>query len=368
MVGNFKWVLNIAMLSFFAASQGFGWGKCEKVPAPRLLAPEESGNNYFITAGFLLEQVRMTGTQYAYTKNGNALGATALPARGQILEPSFDLDWGVTVGLAHYFCNKNWTLHSRFDYLQSTGSANNSAGFNSNIVPIHLWRDQFFAALNTDLGVAGTGISNFTVSYYNLNIDVDRDLYIDENFSLSPHVGLKLSFIYDHVVTQFTGSGSDTVFSNLTDLNANVLTRTQKANFWGIGPSFGIDSDWYLFCDVSLFFEGTAAVLLGYSQASDAVVYSALFASSTSSSSPSLPLFSPAVQTLLGLKYERLIYCDTQKVIAKLGWDTSMYWNQWNHINTISESAFNSSLDTFQISEGNTFGLTGLLFSLTWNF
>jgi hypothetical protein len=369
---NSKWAACFSLIAFLGAPAVVMAGDCGEClvrsKVRTLLPPQDSGNDYYLTAGFLYEQVRLTGTQYAYTKSGNAIGATALPAGGAILEPSFDASWGFTAGLAYYFCNKNWTLNARFDYLPSTGTANNTAAYNSNIVPVNIWRDQLFAALSADLGTAGASTSRFKVTYYNLNIDLDRQLYIDENFSLEPHVGLKLSFIYDHVTTKFTGNGYDTSFSSLTDMGTNVLSRVQDSQFWGIGPNFGINSDWNLFCDISLFLEGSASILLGYAQETDNVAYSGLPTSITKSTSPDSPVFSPAIQTLIGFKYERMIYCDTQRIIAKLGWDSSIYWNQWNHIDTVSESTFNSSLDTFQIQENDMFGLTGLMFSLTWNF
>lgn len=335
---------------------------------PNLVGPLEDNYGGYITAGFILEQVRVTGSQYAYTKNGNVLGASSLPASGKVLVPSFDLTCGVTAGLAYYFKDKNWTLKSRFDWISSTGKGSNSAESNSSVIPINIWRDQFIAGLNADLGVAGYGHSRFNVTYYNLNSYINRALYIDKNFTLEPNVGLKLSFIYDKVTSTFTGNGSDAAFSSSTQLNSNTLTRKQETHFWGIGPSIGLNSDWNIYHKLSLFFESTASILLGYSHAKDHVSYSAFSSSATSSSTPQLPVFSPTLQTLLGLKYERTFFQNSQKLIARLGWDSSFFWNQWNHINTVSEATFNSSLDSFQLQEGDTFGLTGLLGNLTWNF
>ena len=366
---NFKLGIYLALASFLGLQSDLSSKECVFESAPRvLLPPKESDNDWYFTAGYLLEQVRLTGTQYAYRKNGNAIGATALPAVGTILEPSFSLTSGLTAGFAYYFCNKNWTFKSRFDWIQSTGKGSQAIGYNDNIIPINIWRDQLFAPVDADLGVAGRGISKFTVSYYNVNFDLHRELYIDENFSLMPHVGLKLSFIYDKAVTKFTGNGFDTAFSPTTHLNTATLKRRETSDFWGIGPSFGVDTNWRLFSDVSFFFEGGVALLLGTAKDTDSVSCTAFASSSTASSSPSSPVFSPAAQSLIGFKYERMIYCDTQKVIGKIGWDSSIYWNQWNHINTKSEGTFNSSLDTFQLQQGDMFGLTGLLISLTWNF
>lgn len=333
-----------------------------------LVAPKQNNCGYSLTAGFILEQVRVTGAQYGYTKNGNAIGAAALPATGKVLVPSFDLTWGVTASLACYFDNKDWTLKSKFDYLSSTGDGKESQDSDSNVIPINIWRDQFIANLNADLGVAGYGKSHFDTDYYNLNIDFNRELYIDNHFTLEPKMGLKLSFIYDKVTSTFTNNGSGSGFSTSSNLGTNELKRIQDTNFWGIGPSMGLNSAWNIGKGFSMIFEGTTAILLGYSKASDKVSYSGNIASSTSSSTPHLAVLSPTIQTLLGLKYETALSDNTQKIMLKLGWDTAFYWNQRNHINVVSETTFNSSLDTFQLAEGDTFGLTGLLLNLTWSF
>lgn len=343
----------------------------DKIAAPEmrnLLPPDEGVRNYTIALGFLCEQARITGTQYAYTKVGYAQGAAGVPAAGRTVEPTFNLNWGITADLAYYFGNKNWTLNARFDWLSSTGRSHKVAESTENIIPIHIWRDQFFSAISQDLGVAGEGRSRFDTSYYNLNLDLNRALYIDKNFTLEPNMGLRLSCIYEDVDTSFTGNGSDKSFPSSTQLNSNVLSRDQKALFWGVGPSLGINSDWNMAWDFSLFLEGSIAVLLGYSQAHDKVSYTGFAKSYTLSGIPSAPMLSPVMQTLLGLKYERGFCQDKHKIIARLGWDTSIFWNQWNHINVVSEATYNTSLDTFQLQEGNTFGLTGILFDLAWNF
>lgn len=339
-----------------------------EAPKAAVTTSQKKDVTYSITLGPIVEQVRMSGTQYAYTKNANATEQGSMPALGEVLTPSFHLDWGITSGLGCHFEERNWTLNTRFDWLSSTATGSYNVVNNQNVIPINIWRDQFLANLNSDLGVAGYGSSNFKVDYFNVNIDLDKTLYIDKNFSLEPHIGLKLSFIYDTVTTTFTGNGSDTSLASTTRLGSNVLTREQKTNFWGVGPSMGVNSGWNIIGGFSLVFEGTGSILVGKSLAKDNVSYSALSNSQTTSWSNNLPTLSPTLQALVGLKYEKAFSNDTQKIAVKLGWDNSFYWNQWNHINTVSESTYATSMDTFQLQEGDTFGLTGLLFNLSWMF
>ena len=74
------------------------------------------------------------------------------------------------------------------------------------------------------------------------------------------------------------------------------------------------------------------------------------------------------VELVLSFALPASFFHDSQKLMIRLGWDSAFFWNQWNHINAVSESTFNSSLDSFQLKEGDSFGLSGLLFNLTWNF
>lgn len=352
-------------MALLMSTHAFGQNQPPSNTEPRmLLPPKKDIYRGSIHVGLIAEQIHVTGSQYAYTKNGNAVGAGALPANGKVLIPTFDMACGVTGGLDCYFDEKNWGVTSRFDWLSTTGRGNAHPGEYENVIPVDIWRDQLFSSLFADLGVAGNGRSRFEVTYYNVNLDLNRVLYVDSNFSLEPHMGIKLAFIYDKVNTQFSGNGADAALSPVLHMDGNKLHREQKTNFWGFGPSTGFNSKWSISHGFSLFFEGTASILLGYTKAKDEVSYSGISTSKTYASSPDIPTYSPTLQTLLGLKYE-WEYCKKhQKFSARLGWDSAFFWNQWTHINVVSESTFNSSLDTFQLQQGDTFGLSGLLFDV----
>jgi hypothetical protein len=181
---------------------------------------------------------------------------------------------------------------------------------------------------------------------------------------VNPHAGLKFSFIYDTITSQYTG-GSIAAGA--------AVTRTQTTDFWGVGPNFGLDTDWMFSDGWSMFLDANAAILLSYASATDRVVYSASPTSFvTNMSTGDLPTFSPTIRTILGLMYERKIYCDQQLLTLKAGWDTSIYWNQFNHIDVVAGAGTNVNssfgFDAFFLREGETFGLTGLIFELGWSF
>jgi hypothetical protein len=326
--------------------------------------PDIDWNRFRVDVGFILEQARVTGSAYAYTATGNTstgAGYNLLPQTTVSIQvPKFDLDWGVTVGLGYDFEHDNWYIAGHFDWLQTTGTDNTANSYSSVVVPMNIW----FRGLNggSDLGAVTGANTNFQINYYNVMFDLGRGTYLTDCLVINPHAGLKLSFIYDNVNNQYTG-GSIAA--------GNAVNRSQDTDFWGVGPSFGLDTAWSFTEGWSMFVDTNVAILLSYANAKDQVVdtYNSV-TYATNASTGTIPTFSPTIRTILGLSYDRKIYCDQQMISGRLGWDTSIFWNQFNHIDVVSGAGAvaTNGFDAFFLREGETFGLTGLIFELGWSF
>jgi len=327
--------------------------------------PDIDWNRFRVDIGFILEQARVTGSAFAYTATGNSTTGfdyNELPqASVNIQVPEFDLDWGVTAALQYDFEHDNWYARAGFDWLQTTGTNNITNSFGSVLVPMNIW---FYELLlgSGDLAAVTGASSRFAISYYNLMIDLGRGAYITDCIALNPHMGLKASFIYNNVTSQYTGGS----------LSAGAaVIRAQDTDFWGVGPSFGLDTNFAFTEGWSMFLDTNVAILLSYANAKDAV-YNTEDSSTdlTAAQTGTIPTFSPTVRTILGLMYERKIYCDQQMVTGRIGWDTSIFWNQFNHIDVVGGAGADGTagFDSFFLREGDTFGLTGLIVELGWSF
>lgn len=103
-----------------------------------------------------------------------------------------------------------------------------------------------------------TQYGHWKIKYDVIDLTFGREFAATPCFCLKPFIGLRGARIHQrlksHLETLFTSSliGSNTV---LTD-------KDDKEDFWGIGPQFGLDANWYLGCNFSLY--GSFAVVSYY--------------------------------------------------------------------------------------------------------
>lgn len=316
--------------------------------------PELDSNNLYLDVGFILEQMRITGTDYAYKLNGTYGN---LPADGSMLRPKFKLDWGVTAAIGYHFMHDDWFLRVGFDWLKSIGRGSEDTNFSQALVPINIWKDSLLAGDNV------TSFNNakdsFKVNFYDLMIDLNKGTYFTGCFCFEPHAGLKLAWIfYDNTVS----------FTNGTSDSPHVLVREMKDNFWGIGPSFGMNMCYFLAEGFSLFMDNNVAVLFGNANVSDYVHYSSNVTLYNTLMKDAHVVMSPAVRALLGVKYDQNVYCDKQHITIRAGLDTNFYWNQFNHINALFDGHDRDSSYNFVGAEDGSFGMLGLLVDFAWEF
>ncbi|MBS0585419.1 MAG: hypothetical protein JSR76_03840 [Verrucomicrobia bacterium] len=321
-------------------------------------------NNLMFDVGVLLEQFKVTGTQVAYTSTGSGTYNT-LARNGIPLKPHFKLDWGVTLAAGYYFSHDDWFVKGRFDWLRSTASKSSTAGWNQAIVPVNIWE--------TGMGFNGGNETTFervsthlAVNYFNLDIDLNRATFISNCVSLEPHIGLKSSWInYKHSVRFDTennngGSPSD-------------IKRKISSDFWGMGPALGFNSVWSFLEDAGLFFDNNVALLFGKSTVKDNVwnVSDPEALSTSASSSPTV--VTPAMRMMAGVQWDRSCFNNSQHITFRLGVDAACYWNQYQHIDVLSQALGTGPTTAvfdpkFLERDTDVLGIIGLVLEMKWDF
>lgn len=352
----------LLLSSLLIMSESYGANKAEMERKPNGCQgvslchsyPRVDNNNVFISAGFLLEQMRVSGTEIGFTEN---IAYGSLPKSVKLLRPEMKINWGVTAALGYHFVHDNWFFRSRFDWLSGTGKKSTSSEWNNQVVPIHIWTSGMLAP--ADVSYFTSMRTRLSINYFDLDSELGRGAYMTESVSLEPHAGFKLAFIYYDQDTKFTGGAAGN----------NKLKRDQDSQFWGIGPCFGFDTKWYM-CDCFSFFcDTTMALLFGGDRIKDTVKYSANSAIYQTVAKESIDAMSPTARAILGFMYEQNLCNDTQHVGVRLGLDTNYYWNQFNRISAVS-AGVNNQVNSwnFETIENGTFGTVGLLFDIGWEF
>lgn len=364
MIGSSKLGLPVLIASFAAMSAmsaDSGDMKPNGCKGPTLChtRPDIDSNDFLINIGFILEQARLTGTMYGYTLNDNATpSSNAQSASGR--RPSFNLDWGVTVGVGRHFAHDDWDLTVDFDWLSSTGKDSTSTDFSQRIVPINLRTSNAIDG-STDLIYADTASSKFRTRYYMLDVALGRGAFMGSCSSICPHFGIKAAWI-DYINSlRLTGGNLSTGSSGQT------YHLRQNDEFWGVGPNVGLDATWGMSEGIGVFFDSDVAILLGYARASDhsyssqdSNAYTMKFDENN------VPVMSPTIKTNLGIQYQQPVYCGRQHIRIRAGWDTAFYFNQYFHSVILNENPDNHP--KFHAEETNTFSITGLRMDLTWDF
>jgi hypothetical protein len=299
--------------------------------------------------GYLLEQFVLTGTDFAFATESTT---GSLPQVAKVLRPKFNVASGVTAELGYYFEHDCWFWNTKFDWVSRKGHRNWSVGDTSDRVwPNAIW--------TPDL-IAGTDATDFTsvdsslkVSYYNLQTDLNRGFYTTGNLALEPHAGLKAAFIYYTGHASFSGEAA----------GALAVEHDYTTKFWGLGPDFGINSQWNFSKCFSIFCDTTVALLCGGANVKDTVEYNESQTYRTYAKENPI-VMSPTARAMLGFQYNSGMFNDSQNVRVRLGLDSAYYWNQFQHI-AVSNQADGS---TFNLVDGSGFGMIGMLVELGWDF
>jgi len=371
--------------------------------------PDIDSRDLFIDIGFILEQVRMTGTEYGYALNGLPLSdltdATTTPintypqaAKG--LRPNFKLDWGVTVGLGRHFEHDDWDVNVQFDWLSSTGKKSYDANFSTTLIPVGVdvnlptGTDVTDANQYMPIYQAMVSKASYEVNYYMVDAVLGRGNYFSGCVAFTPFFGFKFALIQNHNTIKFTDDQDNEDEVYFIGLSEYIIK--QREQFWGIGPEFGMDTVWGLGDGFSFFFDNSIALLLGYSKINDQqyildafpdVVPTISGPSGTSSISyreNAINMIAPTVKSFIGVQYEKCVYYGQQYIRIRAGWDNAFYWNQYQHSTifnedyniggNVADGLFGStnkntgSASVFRVSQNNSFALTGLRIDLNWDF
>lgn len=318
-------------------------------------------NNLMFDVGILLEQFKLTGTQFAFTSVGNAPFNSALPRNAFPLKAHFKLQWGVTVAAGYYFSHDDFLLKARFDWLRSSGSKSAEAEYGQYIVPTYIWESgmQPTSAPITNFEKVDSHIS---VDYYNLDIDLNRGSFFSNCITLEPHIGIKSTWInYKHSINYDTENNTITTPAD--------VSRKISSKFWGMGPAFGFNTVWNLIDDVGLFFDNNLAILFGKSKVKDDVsnVFNTDNLATHASSAPTV--VSPALRAIFGIQWERTCFQNTQHLAFRIGADTAVYWNQYQHIDVSNEFVTTTGSDPKFLEKNNDIlGMIGLILEVKWDF
>ncbi len=330
--------------------------------------PIIEGSGGYLEVGVLAQQMRVSNTDFAFViQNGSVPYTDQDPYESvNMLRPRFNVDAGLRVSTGYYFDEDGWVLKGAFEWLWSRGVL----GFKSNyqneatVRPTHIPRIFYenihptkFLELDATL----------EVQYFLLDLFLARGSYFSGHFTFEPFAGIKSSWIYYHSKERYLNDQALHVPTNTSWL------RKADSSFWGTGPMIGLNGNYYFNQYWSLFSMGDFSVLLGESSVSNITGFVTMQSTpNTFRVKDTNLVLSPTLRAILGFQYEKDVFDQTQHFTIKAGFDGRVYFNQYPIVDRPASALLNTSrLDLgyeAEIIENGSFGMTGFIFMVGWDF
>ncbi|MGD0664872.1 MAG: Lpg1974 family pore-forming outer membrane protein [Rhabdochlamydiaceae bacterium] len=188
-------------------------------------ARPESKNGWYLFADALYWKADIGSTDWANVNDTS--DPTKTEAHNHSL--NFKWDWGFRAGIGANIDHDMWD--SNFYYTWFFTDQSNSAGKPNSIVVDQIGID----AVNLGRPLT-TGSIKWNVHFSMFDWELGRWHYVSKNLALRPHVGVKGGWINQSIHSEFGNPVAPSI----------SLKEKFENNYWGVGPSVGINTTWVL--------------------------------------------------------------------------------------------------------------------------
>lgn len=261
--------------------------------------------------------------------------------------PGFNFNWdcGFRIGLGSHLLYDQWDTVFYWTHFQT--DAQHSISSILQIVP----PQEFFAGF-----LSGDNPRNMSATWrlsFNLaDWELGRSYCVSERISMRPFLGIKAGWINQSIHARYDGLIIDEAFTT------NYGKECVKNNFFGIGPSGGVNSKWNM-CHCgspffSIFGDFSIAMLWGTWKCSDLYTNTLSYTSSVNTKKSSLG--SLAFRGFMGIAWDTNINANKYHFTAKIGYEMQFWLNQLR-------------INTFQLQRlQQDLTLQGITFCLRFDF
>ncbi len=288
----------------------------------------------YLFADALYWHADVTNAEWAVVNPATIVSA---PASEQNQELAFKWNWGFRVGLGYEFDHDQWDTDIYYTWFRNNAASNGSTSSTSFTVPT----GGAALSLNTDSPIiplaVTSGSATAKLKFNVLDWELGRSFYISNSISLRPHVGVKGAWIKLSESESFTArAGSPIATYNSSD-------RTKS---WAVGPSAGVNSNWYFGCAntmgpkgevrdrpmFSIFGDVSGALMYGHfknSHSESGATAAGVAIGGLNLSGLNRNLMVPVLTGIMGLAFDWCFDCDKMHLGIRAGYELQ-YWFRQN--------------------------------------
>jgi hypothetical protein len=302
----------------------------------------KDGSDFFVTGNYIYwtwqQEMMEVGTLITPT----AFGALAfLNGSGEVILQSPGYSSGFQLGLGYGLKEMDdWLIHGEYtwyknsDTLQSFASSSEILAVSSSLIP-------YIQGVGTGVLLADQLTTKARLHYNAADLLLQRPFYFGRKLTADLKLGLEALWIDQ----KFTATGSDLSFVGAGAFVATPLdgsfNSTTKQKSWGLGPKFGLTSNWLFGYGIKIMGSASiSALYTRYTTLSTSVNGSVSATSSAhlhTNQKKNYNTVNPIAEAFLGLGWGSYFCNDRIHFELSAGYDFKLFWNQ-NVVTTLVNS------------------------------
>lgn len=360
-------------------------------PAPRLCAYNAPDYvdllcqwDVFLTGSFLWLEAKQENMSLGTTISRQYENAEAnLPLQIQRAVNMFDFEYkpGFKIGLGIHFDCDNWDLYGEYTYFRSKVNSTIAQVPLNATVEGSLYQSRILPNwYSYDTG------ENFTEASgtWDLNVDIGdielaRQYYVGRCLTFRTFAGVRGLWIRQEVEAIYGFFNDSTPTGPADPASTNLYTKKAILKSWGVGPRFGVDTNWDLCGGFRIFANPAASILYTkYTNTRQNGVFEPTLDNVSEGSFKDTTKYTgnpcflrPLAEMTIGLGWGDYFWCNRWYVDLEIGYTVNVFWNQnifleTNMHDTLSPDFQEYSLPTFV--KGGDLYLHGLIVTLRMEF
>lgn len=247
-----------------------------------------------------------------------------------IRDVRFGWDAGFRVGLGYAMSHDQWDTQSYYTWFNTRGNDRVSSSPGS---VFSSYLGNFYVDNPTGAGISGIAYQkasiHWTIDFNMFDWELGRAFWVSQALSLRPFLGLKGGWIDQSIHSKW--QNPNLALPNLAGAPFfNTGRENLMNNFWGLGPSGGLNTKWVLFeCEnhwLSLFGDLSGAIMWGHWTFRD--VYTNDIQQEVTIKSSRFNSGASMVRTMMGLGWDANFNQDQFHFATRLGYEMQFWLDQ----------------------------------------
>ncbi len=348
----------VRTLAFFSLLNAplFAGMCCEEMkPMQKCLNPSARcylDNGFEASADFLYWKPEQSKLPFAFVNTNPNREDT-----GFIQFINFDWSPGVRVGLGWNTDYDGWNLNADWTWMRNKSNTKVDFVTRSPLDGLFLLNElrgvhvpSFYVETNSDNTTTipnislGSAKASWKLLYNMFDLELSKPYSVSRRLDLTPSIGVQGGWISRHL----------DLFYDVMPFDDGGWSQNDETNYWGVGPRFGLDTDWKLGnCGFELFGDFASALLFGqcFNEYHDITLYTeggAILSDNLIriTREPKRTRLVPTIQMALGLGWNKCFNysCHDYYVNLDAAWEVNYYWNLSNFFQVQGkQAAYNSS-------------------------